>query len=384
MNAVRMRRISAPLGLVLAIAVSIGVLLALLPYVASAATYDTEELAFLQLINQYRQGQGLSKLVLSDAISDATDKHSSDMGKYGFFDHGSLRSDFFPVGATPWDRMRLSGYDYYTNLGENIAAGQSTAQAVFNAWKASPTHDANMVNPSYRVIGIGLVTGGPYSYYWTTDFGGYVDETAHPAGSPPPSSTTTTAPTPQPTSRFSDVPDSHPYYAQIGDLAQRAIVSGFPTGVFQPESPVTRQQFAKMIVKSLGWSMAASYEQPFADVGYGMDPNDPLYPDQYVAALAASGITEGTGSGQRLFEPYANITRAQVITMIARAAGLADPPAGYAPPFDVFDPTHYEFARMAAYAGLLEGIAGMGPDYSFLQPAGRGEVSAMLYNLLNR
>jgi uncharacterized protein YkwD len=62
-------------------------------------------------------------------------------------------------------------------MGENIAAGFSTAQDVFNAWKNSPGHNANMLDPSFKAIGIGLATvsGSSYTYYWTTDFGGVVD-----------------------------------------------------------------------------------------------------------------------------------------------------------------------------------------------------------------
>ena len=88
--------------------------------------------------------------------------------------------------------MAASGYSYNTNKGENIAAGQSTAALVMGAWKASPGHDANMLSAAYKVIGVSFYTlsGSPYTYYWTTDFGGYVDPTAHAVGSTPSSTTT--------------------------------------------------------------------------------------------------------------------------------------------------------------------------------------------------
>ena len=149
-------------------------------------SYSAEEIAFLGLINQYRQANGLGTLLVSDAISDACDKHNRDMGKYNFFDHYSLSSDYFPVGSSPWDRMRICGYDYSTSMAENIAAGQSTAQAVFLAWKNSPGHNTNMLGADYKVIGISLevVAGSTYTYYWTTDFGGVVDPGAHVLVSP--------------------------------------------------------------------------------------------------------------------------------------------------------------------------------------------------------
>ena len=37
-----------------------------------------------------------------------------------------------------------------------------------------------MVDPNYKVMGVSLVyvSGSTYKYYWTTDFGGYIDSTA--------------------------------------------------------------------------------------------------------------------------------------------------------------------------------------------------------------
>src|SRR5438067_700247 len=66
------------------------------------------------------------------------------------------------------------GYALTGSAGENIAAGYAGAQDTFTQWKNSPGHNANMLNGSYRVIGIGraYVKGSPYGWYWTTDFGG--------------------------------------------------------------------------------------------------------------------------------------------------------------------------------------------------------------------
>ena len=181
--------------LVLATLLTILVVILLLPAVAGASgSYSSQELAFLGLINQYRQANGLGTLMLSDVISDASKKHNLDMGHYKFFDHTTAGSDYFVVGALPWDRMAVCGYDYNTAMGENIAAGYATADAVFQGWKNSPGHDANMREPSFKVIGISLevVEGSPFTYYWTTDFGGFVDPSAHDAVDPP-STTTTTA-----------------------------------------------------------------------------------------------------------------------------------------------------------------------------------------------
>jgi hypothetical protein len=90
------------------------------------------------------------------------------------------------------------------------------------------------------------------------------------------------------------------------------------------------------------------------------------------------------GTGPGTFSPWNEISRAQLITMVGRAAGLPDPPAGYTPPFKNFSNTHYPWARRAAYAGLLQGLQGFSPNWDFWAPATRGEVAAILYNLLHR
>jgi hypothetical protein len=191
--------------------------------------------------------------------------------------------------------------------------------------------------------------------------------------------TTTTAPD---ESRFSDVLSSHPYKAQIDDLATREIVGGFDDGTFRPNAPVTRQQFAKMVAKTFALPVSELDICPFGDVPTSMASPDPLYPDHYVAVCAARQIT--LGKSPTSFAPFANISRAQLLTMVSRAASLAEPPADYMPPFPQFDTTHYPFARRAAYAGLLDGLQGIGPTFAFTAQATRGEVCVLLHNVLHR
>ena len=182
---------------------------------------------------------------------------------------------------------------------------------------------------------------------------------------------------------FTDVTPAHPFYRQIRDLASLRIIRGFDDGSVGPEKLVTRQQFAKMIVKTLALTVTGNEEPPFTDVPGGLDQTDPLYPDKYVAVCAAAGITQGTSDPTK-FSPYANITRAQLVSMVARSAELPDPPAGYTPPFGEFSADHYPWARRAMHAGLLEGLPGIGPGYDFWQRATRAEVCVLLWNLLQR
>ena len=159
---------------------------------ASATSYDPEELRFLQLINDYRQSNGLGNLLLSDTLSVSSERHSQDMARYRFFAHNTGASSYYPVGATPGHRIKAEGYHYRTVWGENIAAGCESAERCFELWRNSPSHNAAMLDGNYRVIGIARVqsTGLRHRWYWTTDFGGTVDPTAHAPGESPPAEQT--------------------------------------------------------------------------------------------------------------------------------------------------------------------------------------------------
>jgi uncharacterized protein YkwD len=151
---------------------------------ASESPYDSEELRFVELINQYREDHGVGPLLLSDTLSVASERHSRDMADYGFFAHHTIESSYYPAGSRAWDRMRAEGYDYNTLMGENIAVGCESAESCFELWRNSPAHNAAMLDGSYRVMGIGRVYGenSIYGWYWTTDFGATVDPTSHTPG----------------------------------------------------------------------------------------------------------------------------------------------------------------------------------------------------------
>ncbi len=193
-----------------------------------------------------------------------------------------------------------------------------------------------------------------------------------------PSTTTTTVPQ---TARFVDVTsESSPYFEQIERLAGLGVITGKGDGLFHPREAVLRQQFAKMIVKTLGYPVDFSDLCPFGDMA-APDPSvGDLFPYHYVAVAWARGITNGTDETH--FSPYRSLTRAQLITMVVRAAALGEPSRDYVTPFGNFSAVHYPYARRAAYAGLLDTLVGMGAGYDFFAPASREEVCALLFELL--
>jgi uncharacterized protein YkwD len=147
---------------------------------ASQEMLDAEERAFLTLINAHRAASGVPPLTASYRLTRAAQWKSIDLGTNAYFAHDDL-------SRTWTQRINDCGYTYGTWLGENIMAGSSTAQGAFDAWKNSPGHNANMLSANYTAIGIGraYVPGSPYSWYWTTDFGGVNDGWAFATDAPP-------------------------------------------------------------------------------------------------------------------------------------------------------------------------------------------------------
>ena len=177
-----------------------------------------------------------------------------------------------------------------------------------------------------------------------------------------------------------------PYATAIAELATRGIINGFPGGTFKPYQVVIRQQFAKMIVLTMGHEVPPGIVCPFTDVDLIPNPVDPLYPAKYVAVCALHGIT--TGKTATTFDPYSNIIRFQVISMVVRAVDgvspglLGTPPGGFIPTWSPgSSPQHGQNAARAEYHGLLAGLPLSSLDP--FAPMPRGEVAQILSNLIN-
>jgi uncharacterized protein YkwD len=111
----------------------------------SASSGDTA--AALTLVNAHRAAAGCPALRADDQLGRAAALHAQDMVAQGYFSHTSLD------GRTFGDRVTAQGYP--RPGGENIAAGQKTAQAVVDAWMASEGHRANILNCDFTTMGLG-------------------------------------------------------------------------------------------------------------------------------------------------------------------------------------------------------------------------------------
>ena len=107
-----------------------------------------------------------ASLSWNELLQRAASVHSHDMAQNNYFSHDSLDGRAFTR------RLTDAGYNY-SAAGENIAAGDSTVEQVVKHWLNSPGHCVNMMNPTYREIGVACASNSSSTYgnYWTMDLG---------------------------------------------------------------------------------------------------------------------------------------------------------------------------------------------------------------------
>ena len=151
-------------------------------------------------------------------------------------------------------------------------------------------------------------------------------------------------------------------------LSQIEVIKGYNAYAFGPDDNVTRWQMALLISKlrtgnteTAVWA-ASDDEIVFTDI-----VNERHYPAS-IAYAHSNGIIIGQAEG--IFNPDANITVQDGLTMCVRALGY--PRSGY----DSGYPNSY--ISKAKELGLLEGLYNL----SYTAPLTRGQTAQMLYNAL--
>ncbi|MET8752313.1 CAP domain-containing protein [Streptomyces sp. NPDC004667] len=113
------------------------------------------------LVNKERAAVGCPAVTVNAQLTKAAQDHSADQAAHATMSHTG--SD----GSDPGQRITAAGYVWRT-YGENVAYGYPTAAKVMEGWMNSPGHKRNILDCSYKEIGVGLAQPGQY---WTQDFG---------------------------------------------------------------------------------------------------------------------------------------------------------------------------------------------------------------------
>ncbi|HYF92878.1 MAG TPA: PQQ-binding-like beta-propeller repeat protein [Symbiobacteriaceae bacterium] len=126
--------------------------------------------------------------------------------------------------------------------------------------------------------------------------------------------------------QYLDVPQSHWARHPVELMSHLGILSGRGEGLFAPDEPVLRKEFAKMVALTFDLPAGGRGAIPFADA-----PGDWSQP--YIDALSEAGLAQGeTVDGVRFFRPDRPISRAEAVTIIGRALKVADDDVSVLPP----------------------------------------------------
>ena len=111
-----------------------------------------------QLTNETRRKHHLPPLDKDDALVTTARAHSDDMLGRNFFHHVN------PDGKAPQDRIAPAYSRTLARTGENIWGGHGydysdsklMARVIVDSWITSPGHRANLLNPNYTNLGVGV------------------------------------------------------------------------------------------------------------------------------------------------------------------------------------------------------------------------------------
>ena len=172
-------RSTTRLGVVLAALLALGAVLWTTGATEAAAT-PADEAAFVDALNVVRIEAGLTPLTLNAELGDLAREHARQMADRGEIFHAD------PISA---------GYDgEWVKIGENVGSGANVSVLV-DAFIASPGHYANIIDPAFSEIGVGVVWRDG-ALYTTHRFLQVAEEVA---ASPAPPIPAPTVPVPAPT-----------------------------------------------------------------------------------------------------------------------------------------------------------------------------------------
>jgi len=122
----------------------------------TSGSYDSAMArSVFDLVNQQRAAAGLLALSWNDTLAESAGIRATEI-------------------VVSWSHTRPDGSDWWTagaqtEMGENLAYGQTSADQAMTEWMNSPGHAANILRSSFTSIGVSCyVCNG--TYYWVQHF----------------------------------------------------------------------------------------------------------------------------------------------------------------------------------------------------------------------
>lgn len=119
----------------------------------------------LDLVNEERKKYGLAPLCANQKLNDAAQRHSDDQAAHNFLDHTGTD------GTSVSDRITQASYEW-SEVAENVAAGQADVKSVMKSWMNSPGHRENILG-DYTMFGTAYAYNADATvhHHWTQEFG---------------------------------------------------------------------------------------------------------------------------------------------------------------------------------------------------------------------
>jgi uncharacterized protein YkwD len=116
----------------------------------------------LEGVNRVRAEAGLALLVRAEALDALAAERSTDMAARGYFSHTT------PEGLDVFALMDRRGIGFSTaaeNLAWNTYAEERAAVVALQGFLDSPPHRANLFNPAFSRVGVGVARDGGKTYF---------------------------------------------------------------------------------------------------------------------------------------------------------------------------------------------------------------------------
>ncbi|WP_050739227.1 CAP domain-containing protein [Acetobacterium bakii] len=129
------------------------------PFIQASNPFEEQVIA---LVNQERAARNLGIVTSDPSLTLAAQIRAQEI--IGTFSHTRPDQRSF---STVLSDAGIS----YRYAGENIAAGQASAEAVVSGWMNSEGHRANILNPEFTKLGVGYTyADSGYGHYWSQLF----------------------------------------------------------------------------------------------------------------------------------------------------------------------------------------------------------------------
>ena len=133
-----------------------------LPVIPALTVITADEQLMVDMINKERIAAGVSPVKLDLRLASVGRAKANDLKANNYFSHTS------PTYGSPWAMMQQVGITVRW-AGENISGNKSVAGSMASLM-LSPSHRANILDPRFTHVGVGIAYGSAYGNLYVQEF----------------------------------------------------------------------------------------------------------------------------------------------------------------------------------------------------------------------